>query len=189
MQGQAQSQAYAAQMEHRNEVAKAAQTKLNNDVFNQQVSLNSEIEKASQAGFDNARRANEARSTARAQASARGVTGISLASLVGNIELQDEEFSNTLGRNVMKASLDTKANLRNAKFGAEQTLASVPIPERPNGFSTVLGIGNAVIGGATSYMRSLPKAGTTFGGGGVKVASGGYGIIPGYTQNGVGIKS
>lgn len=142
-----QMQQYQEQMRHRAEQAKQAQETLNQQVYQQQGQYESELNKAQQENFKVTRKALSASSTASASAAESGITGLSVANLLGEVAFEEGMFAGEMSYNTENTTRKAKNELKMAERGATARLASIPIPTKPSFGPTLVNIGSSIVSG------------------------------------------
>lgn len=161
MQYQGQMAAYQEQLRFRAEQEKQAQETLLQQAAQQDQQTESELNKVQNEKFEATRTSMQAASRATAAAAESGVTGLSVANLMGSNSFEENLFTGKLDYNTEVYHKQSRNSLRMAQRGAEARVASIPIPTKPSFGPTLINIGSNIVGGLQqSYKSSKPQYGT-----------------------------
>lgn len=135
MQASAQQQAanaqYQQQMQYRKDQEVQAQKTLNAQVAQQNMSLESEKDKAQGAKADAAIKTYAAISRASTGSAEAGITGLSVDNLLGAVEGEGGRTQSRIDYNSKMAIANTDNELKIAQRGGTARLHEIPIPIKP----------------------------------------------------------
>lgn len=153
MQYQGQQQQYKAAVAHRNEQAKQAQETLNQQVAQQNSQYESDLNKVQNEKFLAKRGKLAAQSKQQAVSAESGVSGLSVANLMGDIDFEEGLFMGQADYNQRVGYSNANNSLRMAQRGAQAQIAAIPIPTAPSFGPTLVNIGSSVVGGFQQHYR------------------------------------
>jgi hypothetical protein len=127
--------------------------------FRQQASttnlrLQQEQEAATNAKIENAKRAAEARGTARASAGQAGVSGMSVDNLFADFYRQEAQYRFVTDSNLAAVQEQTARDLQGLKAGTQSRINSLRKEAMPGYLGAGLRIGDASVGAYDKYKRN-----------------------------------